>query len=81
MRKKARFILEMALLPPGYLLPPVFAAKLLEETLHEHFSEEDLSSGRRYLRRLKGLMDFLDPSGQKYQPAVRQIIAIGAIHG
>lgn len=76
-RRKARLFLEMALLPPGYLLPPQSAARLIEEAMHKHFHEEELASGKLYLRRLKAIMDLMLPGSPKYQPAIREIIAAG----
>ena len=49
----------------------------MEAALHAHFREEDLASGKHYLRRLQTLMEFLDPEGQKYQPAIREVIMTG----
>lgn len=79
MRKKARLFLEMALLPPGYLLTPHSLANAMEEGLYESFKEEDLSSGKLYLRRLKAMMDLLQPGGKNYQPVMREIIAAGGL--
>lgn len=76
-RRKARLFLERAFLPPEYVLPPQASARVLEEALHQHYSEEDLMSGKRYLRRLRALMEILEPGGAFYQPAVRQIIGQG----
>lgn len=78
-RKRTRCFLEMAMLPPEYQLPPATAASVLEAALHAHFNEEDLSSGKRYLRRLKALMDLFEPGGKKYKPAIRDVVMTGEL--
>ena len=77
MRKKARLILEMALLPPGHLLTPHIIANAMEDALYTNFHEEDLTSGKLYLRRLKAIVDMLEPGAEKHQPVIRQILALG----
>ena len=77
MRSRARLILEKALLPPGCLLTPHMIAQAMEEALHTHFGEEDLTSGKLYLRRLKAIMDMLELGSKKHQPAIGEILALG----
>ncbi len=76
-RRKVCQVLEVALLPPGYLLTPQILANAMEEALYASFKEEDLGSGKLYLRRLKAMMDLLEPGGKKHQPVIREILAAG----
>lgn len=77
MRSKARMILEAAFMPPGSVIPPTTAASRLEAALHQHFGEEDLGSGKRYLRRLRAVWGYLAHDSPSALPQLRELVATG----
>ena len=88
-RKKARRILETRLMPPGEIVPAHVAASMMEKSLLEHFKEDDLASGKLYLRRLLPLASCLsvaenDPKKEEcrkyFVPGLRELVAKGRIH-
>ena len=76
-REEARTILEAAFMPRGTLVPPKMAAGYLESAVFEHHEEDDLGSGKNYLRQLHLLWNWLAPEGESYQPELAVMVASG----
>ena len=76
-REEARTILEAAFMPRGTIVPPKVAAGYLESAVFEHYEEDDLGSGLRYLRRLHLIWNWLAPEGESYQPGLAGLVASG----
>ena len=79
MREEARTILEAAFMPRGTIVPPKMAAGYLESAVFEHHAEHDLGSGKKYLRQLHLLWDWLAPEGESYQPGLAVMVASGTV--
>lgn len=76
-RGKVRLILERALSPPGHVIPPATAARMLEEALHKYFPEKNLASGGLYLRQLYVVMSVLE---SEEGGCLKVMIAQGKLH-
>ena len=76
-------------MPPGDIVPAHIAANIMEKSLLEHFKEDDLASGKLYLRRLLPLASSLavadddtrkDECRKYFVPGLRELVTKGLIH-